>query len=131
MTDLMKRGIFKWNEENKGAFNQLKEALISSLVLTLPDLSKPFTVETNSSQFDIGVVLIQNQHPKAYISKVLSPKNQLLLVYDKELLALMYAVEKWHSYLAIRPFVIKTDQKNLRHLFEQKLSTTSQFGWLT
>lgn len=52
-------------------------------------------------------------------------------MYDKELLALIYAVEKWHSYLAVKPFVIKTDQKSLRHLLEQKLSTPSQFGWLT
>lgn len=52
-------------------------------------------------------------------------------VYDKELLALMYAVEKWHSYLSIMPFVIRTDQKSLRHLLEQKLTTPSQFRWLT
>lgn len=38
---------------------------------------------------------------------------------------------KWHSYLGIRPFVIKTDQKRLGHLLDQKLSTPSQFGWMT
>lgn len=74
---------------------------------------------------------MQGHHPIAYISKALSPKNQMLSVYDKELLALMYAVEKWHSYLAIQPFVIKIDQRSLRYLLEQKLSTPSQFGWLT
>lgn len=74
---------------------------------------------------------MQDQHPIAYISKALSPKNHALSVYDKEMLALVHAVEKWHSYLAIEPFVIKTDQKSLHHLLEQKLSTPSQFGWLT
>lgn len=43
----------------------------------------------------------------------------------------MHAVKKWHSYLAIQPFVIRTDQKSLKYLLEQRLSTPSQFGWLT
>lgn len=76
-------------------------------------------------------MLIQEKHPIAFISKKLSIKNQALSVYDKELLALMYAVEKWHSYLAIQPFVICTDQKSLCFLLEQRLSTPSQFGWLS
>lgn len=67
----------------------------------------------------------------AYINNCLSPKNQALSVYDKELLALVYAVEKWHSCLSIKAFVIKTDQKSLRHLLEQKISTPSRFGSLT
>lgn len=87
----------------------LKKALVSDPVLALPDLSKPFTVEMNASQFGIGAALLQDKHPVAYISKALSPRNQLLSVYDKKLLALMHAVEKWHSYLSIQSFVIKTD----------------------
>lgn len=43
----------------------------------------------------------------------------------------MYAVEKWHPYLSIQPFIIRMDQRSLRYLLEQKLSTPSQFGWLT
>lgn len=43
----------------------------------------------------------------------------------------MHAVEKWHSYLSLQPFVIKIDQKILRHLLEQRLTTPSQFSWLT
>lgn len=74
---------------------------------------------------------MQDKHPITYINKKLSPKNQVLLVYNKELLAIIHAVEKWHSYLSIMPFVIRTDQKSLRYLLEQKLTTPSQFGWLT
>lgn len=109
LTELLKRGGFKWNPKAEEAFKHLKEALASSPVLALPDLSKPFTIEADASQFGIGAVLMQDQHPIAYISKALSPKNQALSVYDKELLALVHAVGMWHSYLAIRPFVIRTD----------------------
>lgn len=78
-------------------------------MLALPDFSKPFTVETDASQVGIGAILMQEHHPVAYISKALSPRNQLLSVYNKELLALIYAVEKWHSYMSIQPFIIRTD----------------------
>lgn len=131
LTELLKRGGFKWDPDADNAFKQLNEALVSTHVLGLPDLSKAFTIEADLSQHGIGAVLMQNRHWVAYISKYLSPKNQALSVYDKELLALVYAVEKWHSYLSIKPFVIRMDQKSLRHLLEQKLSTPSQFGWLT
>lgn len=130
LTEMLKKGSFKWSLEAEESFKALKQALISSPVLILPDLSKPFEVEADASQFGIGVVLTQEKHPVAFIRKKLSIKNQVLSVYDKELLALIYAVEKWHSYLAIQPFVIRTDQKSLRFLLEQKLSTPSQFGWL-
>lgn len=131
LTDLLKKGGYKWDNEVEGAFQRLKEALISAPVLALPDLNLPFTVETDASQGGIGAVLMQHNHPIAYISKKLSPRNQMLSVYDKELMALMYAIEKWHSYLSIKPFVIRTDQKILRYLLEQKLTTPSQFGWLS
>lgn len=93
-------------------------------------MSQQFTV-ADASQYGIGAVLMQNNHFIAYISRVLSPKNKILSVYDKELLALVFAMEKWHPYLSVQPFVIKTDQKSLRYLLEQKLSTLSQFRWLS
>lgn len=76
-------------------------------------------------------MLIQVQHPVAYINRTLSPKNQLLSVYDNELLALIHAVEKWHAYLTIQSFIIRTDQKSLRYLLNQKLTMPSQLNWLT
>lgn len=131
LTELLKKGNgFLWKTETKEAFHKLKEALCSAPVLALPDLSLPFVVEADACQTGIGAVLMQCLHPVAYISRTLSLKNQALSVYDKELLALVFAVEKWHSYLIIQPFIIKTDQKSLRYLLEQKLTTPSQFGWL-
>lgn len=78
LTDLLKRGGFKWNSAAEKGFKDLKEALGSSPVLTLPYLNKPFTVEVDASQYGIGAILMQNQHPIAYISRALSPKNQAL-----------------------------------------------------
>ncbi|KAI5405312.1 hypothetical protein KIW84_052187 [Lathyrus oleraceus] len=72
-----------------------------------------------------------DRHPVAFISKVLSPKNRLLLVYDRELLALVHAVSKWHQYLSLNTFTILTDQHSLKYLLEQRLSTPAQYRWVT
>lgn len=101
ITNLLKRGSFKWTAEAEGAFQQLKAALVSSPVLALPDLQKPFTVEIDAFQTCIGAMLMQEQHLIALISKTLSPKNQLLSVYDRELLTAVYAVDKWYHYLSV------------------------------
>lgn len=86
------------------AFLQLKEVLITALVLFLPDLSKPFTVELDASQYEIGAVLMQDQDPVVFISKTLSPKNQLLSLYDKELLALVHPYMLWRNGTPIYPY---------------------------
>lgn len=131
LTDLLKKDSFIWTEEAQSAFLQLKQAMIQAPVLTIPDLSKPFMVETDASNTGIGAVLLQNAHPVAFISKVLSPRNRLLSVYDRELLALVHAVTKWHQYLSIQPFTILTDQQSLKFLLEQRLSTPAQYRWVT
>lgn len=131
LTDLLKKDGFIWSENALQAFDQLKQAMIQAPVLAIPDLSKQFLVETDASNTGIGAVLLQEGHPIAFISKVLSPRNRLLSVYDRELLALVHAVTKWHQYLSIQPFTILTDQHSLKYLLEQRLSTPAQYRWVT
>lgn len=69
-----KKDSFVWTEDVIIAFNKLKQALISSPVLILPDFTKTFVVETDASGLGIGVVLMQDNHPIAYISKALELK---------------------------------------------------------
>ena len=104
LTDLLKKGCFKWNPEAQRAFDQLKDALIHAPVLALPNFTKLFVVETDASGLGIGVVLMQDNHPIAYISKGLSPRNQAKSVYERELLAVIYVVKTWSSYLLGRHF---------------------------
>jgi hypothetical protein len=81
------------------AFSALKSALTQAPVLAVPDLSKKFGIETDACKNGVGVVLMQNGHPLAFISKALCPKNQGLSTYEKEYLAILIVVDQWHSYL--------------------------------
>lgn len=94
-------------------------------MLAIPDFSKTF-IETDASNTGIGAVLQQQGHPLAYLSKPLGPCNAGLSTYEKEYLAILMAVEHWRSYLQLDEFIIKTDQRSLVHLEEQRLSTIWQ-----
>jgi len=126
LTDLLNKDGFIWKPEAALAFQKLKTAMMTASVLALPDFEQPFEIET-----DIGAVLQQKGHPIAYISKKLGPKWQQLPVYEKELLAIVFVVKKWEQYLLSKPFIIKADQKSLKHLLEQKISTPFQQFWLS
>lgn len=73
--DLLKKEGFVWIDDATTTFGTLKQALISAPVLVMPDFSLPFVVETDASGRGIGVVLMQQGHPIAYISKSLAPRN--------------------------------------------------------
>lgn len=83
-------------------------------------------VETDASGKGIGAVLMQQGHPIAYISKALAPKHHAMSMYDRELLDLIFAVTKWSHYLLGRHFVVRTDQKVLKHLLDQQIHTDFQ-----
>ena len=132
LTNLLKKGVvFLWTSVEQTAFDTLKKALVTAPVLALPDFSKPFIIETDACDVGIGAVLMQEGHPLAFFSKALGPRNQTLSVYEKEYLAILLAIEQWRSYLQIQEFVIRTDQKSLVHLTDQRLHTEWQRKALT
>lgn len=67
----------------------------------------------------------------AFVSKALGPKNLGLSIDEKEFLAILFAVEKWRSYLLHAPFIIRTDQRSLKFLVDQKISTPVQHKYMT
>lgn len=127
LTDLLKKHVvFVWTSTHQTAFEALKAALISAPVLALPDFSKVFEIETDASDNRVGVVLMQAGHPLAFLSKALGPKNRGLSTYEKECMAILLAVDQWRSYLQFGEFIIRTDQRSLVHLRDQRLATPWQ-----
>lgn len=127
LNDLLKKNtLFVWTPTADAAFQALKQALVAAPVLALPDFSKKFVVETDASATGIGAVLMQDSHPVAYLSKALAPRNLGLSAYEKECLALLLAVDHWRAYLQHSEFVIRTDQRSLLNLTDQRLNTPIQ-----
>ncbi|GJU80923.1 retrotransposon gag domain, retroviral aspartyl protease [Tanacetum coccineum] len=121
---------FIWSKEALKAFNDLKQALLTKPVLRLLDFSKPFVIECDASSDGVGAILSQEDHLVAYFSKGFSPSNRFKLAYDRELLALVLAVQKWSHYLLGRHFLIHTDHYTLKFLLEQRITSTEQQRFL-
>jgi hypothetical protein len=73
---LKKRVFFVWSNEQQVAFDTLKQALISALVLALPNFSRLFVIETDAYDDGVGAALMQDGHPLAFLSKALGPKSR-------------------------------------------------------
>ncbi|GJR29652.1 reverse transcriptase [Tanacetum coccineum] len=104
--------------------------MINSLVLALPNFKEEFVIETDASGVGIGVVLQQQGHPIAYLSKTLATKHQSLSAYEKELLVVVLALQKWRGYLLDMHFKIKTYHFSLKYMLDQRITTPFQSKWL-
>lgn len=69
----------------------------TTLILALPNFHLDFMIKTDTSRIGIRVILMQNSHPIAYISKVLSNKHQAMPAYDEEMYAILFVVKKWQQ----------------------------------
>jgi hypothetical protein len=95
LTNLLTLKQFQWSMAAQSAFDNLKVAMTKTPVPALPNFQETFTLETDACQTSIGAVLMQQGRPIAFLSKALGKKHQDLLIYEKEFLALIMAVEKW------------------------------------
>lgn len=66
----------------------------------------------------------------AYFSQALPPLHRLKAVYERELMAIVFVVQKWRPYLLGRKFVVRTDQKSLKFLLEQRVIAGDYQKWI-
>jgi hypothetical protein len=123
LTTLTKKDAFSWTPEATKAFEQLKEVMCTAPVLTTPDFTKTFIVECDSSGNGIGAVLMQEGRPLAFESRPLKGRDLHKPIYEKEMMAILHALKKWHPYLIGRHFKFKTDHDSLKYFLEQRLSS--------
>jgi hypothetical protein len=117
LNEVVKKSVgFKWGEEQELAFVLLKDKLCSASILALPDFTKAFEIECDASGMGIGAVLMQDRRPIAYFSEKLSGATLNYSTYNKELYALVKALETWQHYLWPKEFVIHLDHESLKHL---------------
>ncbi|KAG0152675.1 hypothetical protein PDIDSM_2480 [Penicillium digitatum] len=111
-----------WTEQCEVAFVRLKEALVSAPVLVQPNRTKPFTIETDASEWAIGFLLGQEgqdgkMHPVAFDGRKLRGAELNYPVHEKELLAIKEALRTWDRYLENgTKTTIITDHEGLQYL---------------
>ena len=90
---------FHWIEEAKKSFKLLKEKIIGQRVLILPYFSKTFQGRCDTSEFEIGAVLSQDNRPVAYFNEKLNDAKRNYSMYGKEFYAIIQALKKWRHYM--------------------------------
>ena len=119
-----------WTSLQQSAFDTLKAAFSSGPVLSIPDVTHPFSIMTDASLFTAGAILLQadtngDLHPCAYFSRTFLPAERNYDIYDRELLAVILALTEWRQYVqgTSHPVTIITDHKNLSYIKDpRKLS---------
>ena len=137
LTDLTKKDApsrVKWTSACHNAFAQLQKILCSAPVLRSPDLSHQFILQTDASNRGVGAVLSQKdddgfEHPVAYFSRKLLPREEKYSAIEKECLAIKLATHAFRVYLLGKPFVIETDHRALKWLDQFRDTNTRLTRW--
>jgi hypothetical protein len=102
----------------------------------MPDHTRPFQIETDASKYATGAVLTQldtngNRHPISFISKTFSPTERNYEIYDRELLAIIRALEEWRHYIqgSAHTTMVLSDHKNLTYYRDAKKLNRRQARW--
>ena len=130
LTNLLKKGHFRWNEEAGAAFITLKQMMTTTLVLAMPNFNESFTIETDAAGEGVGAVLTQQGKLVAFMSHALGVTKKSWLTHKKEMLAIVEAICVWRPYLLGRKFFIQTHQRNFKYFLEQRLATLEQQKWV-
>ena len=133
LLDLTKKDImWKWEECQQQAFEELKRRMCSGPVLQQPDFGKRFYLQADASLYGMGTILSQEGkhltptlakqhkpilHPIAYYLATFTQTKRNYDIYERELLAMMKALAHWRQYLGWtkEPFIIMTDHANLQY----------------
>ena len=126
---LKKNSKFIWTERQQNSFNQLKAELTSDTVVSFFDPHKPITVWVDASNYAVGGILLQPdqngyQRPVCYTSRALSNSEQKYSVTEKEALALVHCISKWHVYLYHAEFTAIVDHNPLKFIFSSRTRAT-------
>lgn len=113
-----------WDDNCNRAWNTIKQHLISAPILSCPDFSLPFVIQTDASSYGLGAVLTQSttdgEKVVCYLSRSLSRLERRYTTTELECLAVLWAIEKLRSYVEGSHFTVVTDHHSLCWLHNLK-----------
>nr|GFC54228.1 reverse transcriptase domain-containing protein [Tanacetum cinerariifolium] len=135
MTHLLEKNyLFIFSNECIQVFRILQEKLTEAPILIAPNRDQPFELMCDASDFAIEAVLGQRieKHfrPIHYASKTMTQAESNYTKTEKEMLAVLYAFEKFRSYLIMNKSVVYTDHSALKYLFSKKDVKARLLRWI-
>nr|GEX93714.1 reverse transcriptase domain-containing protein [Tanacetum cinerariifolium] len=135
MTHLLEKDTpFIFSKDCIKAFQTLKKKLTEAPILIAPNWDLPFKLMCDASDFSIGAVLGQHHEkhfrPIHYASKTLTEAESNYTTMEKEMLAIVYAFEKFWSYLIMNKCIVHTDHSTLKYLFAKKDAKARLLRWV-
>ncbi|RVW90991.1 Transposon Ty3-I Gag-Pol polyprotein [Vitis vinifera] len=121
---LVKDAKFEWDDKCQRSFELFKQFLTSAPIVRAPNWELPFEVMCDSSDYAIGAVLGQREDGKPYViyyaSKSLNDAQRNYTTTEKELLIVVYALDKFRAYLIGSSIVVFTDHSALKYLLTKQ-----------
>ena len=123
---LKKENTFAWDKNANDSFQQIKSLLENSLLKPLQyyDRNKPVILQCNTLLKGLGACILQDGKPIAFASKSLTDTETRYMNIKRELLAIIFGCEKFHTYLYSRSFVVESDHKPLEMICLKNLIST-------
>ena len=125
MYRLLRKGIqWRWGSVDRGVFESIKKQLAEAPVLEHYDPSRKLSLAMDASPYGVGTVLSHvledgSEKPVAYALSTLNPVEKRYSQLDKEALAIVFGVKRFHQYLFGRQFSIVSDHKPLQYLLSE------------
>jgi hypothetical protein len=127
---LVKGNTFEWTPRRETSFQELKKRLTMALVLTIPDMERPFLIYCDASGQGLGCVLMQDGHVVAYASWQLRKHEEKYPTHDLELAVVVDALKIWRHYIIDKRCEVYSDHKSLKCIFTQPDLNLRQQKWL-
>jgi RNase H-like domain found in reverse transcriptase len=109
---------YPWTEQCQKSFEDIKKIVAQEVLLNYPNFSIPFTIFTDSSESQLGVVIMQNSKPIAFYSCKLSPAQCKYTTGEQELLSIVKTVKQYQNILLGYDIKVFIDHKNTLALFK-------------
>ncbi|GFX62317.1 retrovirus-related Pol polyprotein from transposon 17.6 [Trichonephila clavipes] len=122
-----KKVQWQWGFDQQNAFQTLKNCLTTPPVLKQADGTQPYIIRTDASNCALGAVLLQgegsDEHPIEYASRLLTPAERNYSTTEREALAVVWALKKFHGYIEGTEITVASDHQPLKWLLNLKSPT--------